>query len=74
MIKHYEIAGMKYVHDALDIKEALLLVPDITDVTVKLGTKKLILNMKRSIDIGEIQEQLLKDGDFTILEIEEMVH
>lgn len=68
MKKNYEITGMSCGGCVNSVKQALLKVPDVTEVEVQLHPQTAVLTMNKSIDLVELQTQLKKAGHYTIKE------
>ncbi len=68
MKKNYELSGMSCGGCVNSVKQALLKVPDVTEVEVQLHPQTAVLTMNKSIDLVELQTQLKKAGHYTIKE------
>ena len=68
MKKNYEITGMSCGGCVNGVKQALLKVPEVTDVEVQLHPQSAVITMNKLIDVGDLQIQLSKAGHYTIKE------
>lgn len=68
MKKNYELTGMSCGGCVNGVKQALLSVPDVTEVEVNLHPQTAVVTMNKSIDLVELQAQLKKAGHYTIRE------
>lgn len=68
MKKNYELTGMSCGGCVNGVKQALLNVPDVTEVEVNLHPQTAVVTMNRSIDLVALQTQLKKAGHYTIRE------
>ena len=68
MKKNYELTGMSCGGCVNGVKQALLNVPDVTEVEVNLHPQTAVVTMNKSIDLVELQTQLKKAGHYTIRE------
>lgn len=69
MKKNYAITGMSCGGCVNSVKQALLKVPDVTDVEVQLHPQAAVVTMDKSIYVGDLQTQLSKAGHYTIKEV-----
>lgn len=69
MKKNYELEGMSCGGCVSNVKRALLQVPNIDDVEVQLRPPGAVITMSKSIDVGELQMQLRKAGNYSIKEL-----
>ena len=68
MNKNYELAGMSCGGCVNGVKQALLNMPDVTEVEVNLHPQTAVVTMNKPIDVSELQTQLKKAGHYTIKE------
>jgi copper chaperone CopZ len=68
MKKNYAVEGMTCGGCVSKVKEALLQLPDVTDVEVKLRPEQaiVVITMNKSIGIKGFQAKLIKTGHYTI--------
>ncbi|OSZ77145.1 hypothetical protein CAP36_12075 [Chitinophagaceae bacterium IBVUCB2] len=69
MKKNYELQGMSCAGCVNTVKNVLLQLPGIEDAEIHLHPQSALLTMSEPIDIGELQDQLNKVGNYMIKEV-----
>ncbi len=64
----YQMEGMSCGGCMSNVKQALMQVPDVTEVDVQLNPQSALITMGKSININDLQAQLTKAGHYTIKE------
>ena len=65
----YEISGMSCGGCVANVKNALLQVPDVTEVEVQLRPQRAEITMSKYVDVNTLQAWLSKSGPYTIKEL-----
>lgn len=64
----YTLEGMSCGGCLSSVKQALLQVPEVTEVEVLLNPQSAIITMNKLINVDELQAHLTKAGHYTIKE------